>query len=775
MPGRHRDGDEGLGQEAAKAAAPGALGKTMRRGAKISAFALIFVQVVSLVGTLLQARFLDPSEVGLYAAGTVLTGFMIMFAEGGLRLALVQRDTDIENAADTVFWVTFAGGVLMSLAALAAAPIVGRVFGNDDAADIAAITSGMLLMYALINVPEGLLQRNFNFKKRLIVDPARALAFAVVSVAMAASGFGVWSLVVGNYVSLGVWLVGVWVFARWRPGRGRFSFPLWREMARFGYPLLIERVIDQARESGQAALLGRSLGEASLGGYRYGRRLAMLPATAVVDVGSYVIFPAFSRLNGDPERLRNAFLRALHWIWFGAAPVAAVIVAIGEPLIVVLLGEKWRGAGTICVAMAGFGIGVALYAVASEAIKASGQTRLLNWTSAANLVLGLGLFVVLLPFGLVGVGLAISATEIVLGVLTLALARKVVGFGIAEAVRRLYPPVAGGLVALAVIGPLEHWVVMSDGRGFFLGAVLLIAEVLGFALIYLAVLRVLDPPMVATLVGAARSKLRKRGAGEADVEPDSDEELPGWADSETMIIPAIAAGLSVSDAGEPTVRFFREPVRRPTPYPRPRPGTAPPPGSRPDRFGMQNGRPGTNRTPPQGGSGGPGVPGASGPGGLVPGNGRPVRRGASGPIGARPASGAPPAPGAARPPGSRPAPGRPSPPGPNGTPPADNGPAAPDPNGAPTGNGPDERSPRYGGPGSGAPTPRPDAASPRNGGPETPRGPRPSPRPRPRPEPPVAPEPVGPERAASPPREAGERPVEPVEQVVDGRMPPRTE
>ncbi|MHA6795997.1 oligosaccharide flippase family protein [Pseudonocardia bannensis] len=789
MSGRHRNGDdEGLEEEAAKAAAPSALGKTMRRGAKISAFALVFVQVVSLVGTLLQARFLDPAEVGLYAAGTVLTGFMVMFAEGGLRLALVQRETDIENAADTVFWVTFAGGVVMSLAALAAAPIVGKVFGNDDAADIAAITSGMLLMYALINVPEGLLQRNFNFKKRLFVDPGRSLAFAVVSVTMAASGFGVWSLVVGNYVSLGVWLVGVWVFAGWRPGRGRFSYRLWREMARFSFPLLIDRVVEQARESGQTALLGRGLGEASLGSYRYGRRLAMLPGTAVIEVGSYVIFPAFSRLNGDPERLKSAFLRALRWIWFGAAPVAGLIIALGEPAIVVLLGEKWREAGLFFVAMAGFGLGVALQSVASEAIKGSGRTQLLNWTSAVNLVLGLGLLVALLPFGLVGVGLAISATEIALGVLTLVLARRVVDFGIGEVVRPLLPPVVGALVALFVIGPLELWVSASDERFFVIGLLLLIVETIGFGLVYLAVLRVLDREMFAAVIGGIRSKLSRRRQGEP--EADADEDGYDLGDAETMILPAVAMGLSVSDAGEMTTRLYRGPAWRPSPFPRtPPPGVRPGPGGWPGG-GPQYGRPtgpggpGAHRVPPRPGVMGPGAPGARGwppnagpggpgPNGALPGvgrpgpmapapGGRPPNHGGPVPPVAPPSNGAPPdtgragqvspapgetsagddatqeliaVPSSGRPRGSA---GSVEPPVPrvNGIPQGNGGPAAPGPNAVPPGNGMSQ-------------APASNAAAPGSERPSAPGGPRPSPRPRA-----VAP-PTGSDPAGPAPRDNG--------------------
>lgn len=514
--GRHRAGRHRRGRTPAVDAGSrrtGGLGATLRRGAAISGVTLAVVQTISLLSTLLLARLLTPEEVGVYAAGTVLSGFLVMFAEGGLRSALVQREHDIEDATATVFWATVATGTAMSLVALAASPLVGRLFDNDLAARIAAITSGMLLMHALTNVPDGLLQRNFNFKRRLVVDPARSLAFGAVTIALAAAGFGVWSLVIGNYASMAVWLIGTWALAPWRPGRGgRPSFRLWRRLARFAYPLLIQTVVWQIREGGQTALVGRFLGEATLGHFRYGRRVGILPATAVQQMGSYVLFPAFSRMADDPQRRRRAFLRALRWLWFGAAPLAALMVALGEPAMVVLMGERWREAGVFLVAMAGYGAAIGLKSAAGEMIKGTGRSQLLNYTSATQLVLGLGLVVAALPFGLFGVGLAISATEIVLAAILLGLARTVVDVSLRELAGALVPPVVGGLAGLAAIAPLEHLLVHSDQRPVALGLALLAAQSLAFAAVYLAAMRVVAPAMVADLIAGARRALdRRRG------------------------------------------------------------------------------------------------------------------------------------------------------------------------------------------------------------------------------------------------------------------------
>lgn len=493
------------------------LGATLRRGAAISALSLVIVQVVGLAQTLVIARLLTPTEIGLFYAGTVLTGFLVTFSEGGMSSALIQRERDLDDTAETVFRVTLVNGLLMSLLALAAAPLVAAVFDSRTAGVVAAITSGTLLLHGLTIVPDSLMQRRFDFRRRLIVNPGITISFAVTAVVLAASGFGIWSMVVAMYASQVTWVVLTWSLCGWRPGRGRASVRLWRELARYAYPLVISDVAWRARESFETVVVGRALSGEALGLYRYGRRLSMLPAVAVVDIGSYVLFPAFSRIAGDAERFRAAFLRALSWIWFAAAPLAALLVAIGEPLVVVLLGEQWRGSGIALVFLAGYGLGEAMGAVANESIKGSGRSSLVNWMTAVNLVSGVVLLVVLVPYGLPGVGLAISVSSLLMGVTGLAIAARVVGVGIGAIVRRMSPAVVGAALALAAVAPLEHLVLHSDGYGFLPGLGLILLDMAAFAMVYLVAMRLLAPSLMRTLIDGVRSRFLRRGAGAEEI------------------------------------------------------------------------------------------------------------------------------------------------------------------------------------------------------------------------------------------------------------------
>ncbi|MFF2549769.1 oligosaccharide flippase family protein [Nocardia sp. NPDC058058] len=508
------------------------LTKQVGRVALASAAALAFSELVSFGQTIALARLLSPAEVGIFAAGTVLTMLLTTFVEGGLRSGLVQRESQVEDAAETVFRASFVNGLAMTLGALAAAPIIGMVFHNRTIGMIAATTSGFLLIFALTNVPEALLQRDFSVKRRIIVGPAVSISFAVVSVVLAIFGFGVWSMVIGSYASYVVWVITVWWLARWRPGRGRASIKLWRELARYGSPVVVNMLGSRVQSTVEAAVVGRGLSSAALGHYRYGQRIAQIPVRFIVEVGAFSLFPAFARIaeEGDPARMRAAYLRAIRLATVGAAALSGLIIALGEPAVVVVFGERWREAGALVVAMAGLGLGKAWMSVSEEAIKGAGRTTLLNWQTAIEIVLGIGLLLVLVKFyGLTGVGLATSGTAMVVAVVVTTLARSALGVPLLALIRAIGPPLPAAALALAATWYLEHQVLHSDSRSLLLAVGLLILDTLAFTAIYLLVLAALAPDVVRGFARlAARLKPRRnddsRTAISGNAEPRSSRE-----------------------------------------------------------------------------------------------------------------------------------------------------------------------------------------------------------------------------------------------------------
>jgi O-antigen/teichoic acid export membrane protein len=465
----------------------------LKRGAAMAAGGLVLAQLVTVVQTLVLGRLLGPTEVGIYAGGSVMMGFLIMFVQSGLSHALIQRERDVEDAANTVMVATLVTGIALAVVTLVTAPMIGTLFHDSRIGLVAAATSGMMVLHSLTSVPDALMQRAFRFKRRLIIDPIVSITFAIVAIFFAIRGFGAWAMVIGSYASITAWVVLSWSMAKWRPFHGRFSFKILRELTWFSVPLLVDGLSERFRETFEQVLVGRVLGTSSLGHFRYGYRIASMPSLGAIQICGYVLFPAFSRISGDKTRFRESFLRALGWIWFTALPIGALLVIFGEPLAVVLLGDEWREAGYAAAALAGVGIGHALFSVTGEAMKGAGRSSMLTWLAAISLGVGLPLIAVLVPYGLVAVGVAISAAYLVPGFVSVVMACRVVGFPFRDAAARLVPPTVSALVASAVLLPVEHFVVHSDQYPAVAALAWILAECSLFASIYIGTLCVLSP------------------------------------------------------------------------------------------------------------------------------------------------------------------------------------------------------------------------------------------------------------------------------------------
>ncbi len=173
---------------------------------------------------------------------------------------------------------------------------------------MAAAISGQLFLRSATVVPNAMLERELAFLRRTVVEPLAAVAFAAAAIVAMANGMGVWGLVIGNYVQIGVDAALTWALARWRPRPRLASLG---DVARAG-PLRPARDRRRASCSGSASRpiecwSGASSAPSALGQYQYALRLAMAPFEATLAVASHVLFPAFARISHDRERLSSAY------------------------------------------------------------------------------------------------------------------------------------------------------------------------------------------------------------------------------------------------------------------------------------------------------------------------------------------------------------------------------------------------------------------------------------------------------------------------------------
>jgi len=356
-------------------------------------------------------------------------------------------------------------------------------------------------------VPEAILQRHFSFLRRLVIEPVQVVVFGSVAVICALEDLGAWSLVIGNYAGFLVSSTLAWILVRWRPKWHQVSFAMWRELVAFGRHIFASTAILQLGEQvADTAIVGRGLGTAPLGQYRYAFRIAATPFQLLLAGASYVVYPAFARIATEPERLRAAFLRALRWMCAFGFPAGLILIPLGPAIAVLVFGDVWLPAGHAAVAMCLYTGAGAISSAASEGLKAEGRPDALVRMHTITAATTATAMLALLPLGLSAVAAGLSIGALAGAIYALVATRRVLSIPIRPMLQEIWPPFASGAVMALVLLPIDRLVLQPAEQSTVLGLAYLALEGLAAIAIVAASMRLLAPAAFADITGTVGSR-----------------------------------------------------------------------------------------------------------------------------------------------------------------------------------------------------------------------------------------------------------------------------
>jgi O-antigen/teichoic acid export membrane protein len=368
-------------------------------------------QVVSLVTTAVLAHFLTPSAFGLVALAAVAIAVVTTVQESGLGLAIIHKRDDVERAAGTVLVFSVLMGFVLYGVAFAVAPLLARVFHSPGLTDVVRVLTLLLIPRGFSMVPGVLIERELRFGARAAGELGGAGAQAALAIPLAVAGAGVWSLVAGQLLASVVTAVAFWWLAPFRPRARAFSWPLLRELGRYGRHVTAANVLALIDQNVDTATVGRLLGTVDVGFYNLAWRLSNLPATGIGYVVGRVMFPAYATLQTDKNAFRSVFVTNVRRIALVALPVGIGVILAAEPIIVGIFGAKWKPAVVPLEILGAFGIIRAFSGTTGAVFQAAGRPQLVTWLNVWHLLLLCATLFTLTPaFGLKGTATGVTVT-----------------------------------------------------------------------------------------------------------------------------------------------------------------------------------------------------------------------------------------------------------------------------------------------------------------------------------------------------------------------------
>jgi O-antigen/teichoic acid export membrane protein len=462
---------------------------------------IVFESSKLVVGIVL-ARLLSPLSYGIAGMVLVIVAFEPALAGAAVASLLVRKREVDEEDRSTVFWTCVAIGCTATVSGIALSWPVARFYGEPRVQPLFAVLSLMFAISSLGSTHAHLLVREMNFRSLELRAMAGALVGGALALALAAAGFGPWALVAQPLTAVTVSTVLLWAFARWRP-RCSFSRRKLHEIRSFGGNVSGMLVLFQLNQNTDNVLVGRFLGAQALGAYALAYNVILVPFSRLASPLHDVVYPVFTRLQDDLDRLARVWLRTVRLLAAVAAPAMLVLAVCAPDLVHVVFGEKWAKSAPVMQILAWVGALYVVQGLNSVLLQALGRTRLLFRYALVSFAFGLGSFVLGLQWGIVGVAACFATVLTVIGPVYMTLTAHAVGVRGLDVVRAI-----GGVVGAAVVAAsgaaVLRLLLLHAGAGTGLRVVAVAALAL---VLYAACVPVLAPAVIAEL-----GQLRRRAA-----------------------------------------------------------------------------------------------------------------------------------------------------------------------------------------------------------------------------------------------------------------------
>ena len=493
------------------AVAEGALRSTVFRSVGWVAVGKWGNRLLGLAVFALLGRLLSPSDFGLAALATVFITLFTLLAEQGFSSALVQKPVVTQEDCDAAFWIAVVTAVVLMGIVLGLAPLLGRAFNQPELTGVLRALSPALILSALASTPEALLERDFAFRSLSIRTLIGSTLGGVAGLAVAASGGGVWSLVVQALVTSGIQVLVLWTVTSWRPTLTVRRASV-RALRSVGVNVLGIEMFAFLNVQSDRLLIGAFLGARELGYYFIGIRLIAILVEVQTQVIEQVSLTTLSKLRDSPARLVSAFYRLTGFSAAVSILTFSLLALLAPQIVPLLFGSHWHASvilmQVLCL-MGALNSVITFDRSALVAVDASRSALVITVTQSLVCVV---VVLATVHWGVLAVAIGVTVRQYLVWPLRLRALHRHLDVRIPTYLLRWLGPMASGLIAWGVGLAVAY--IWRPGTGSpeigYLAVQLIVVS-----LVYIGSLRYTGPDSWGELMRIPRWLITRRSDAEA--------------------------------------------------------------------------------------------------------------------------------------------------------------------------------------------------------------------------------------------------------------------
>ncbi|MGZ3814605.1 MAG: lipopolysaccharide biosynthesis protein [Mucilaginibacter sp.] len=327
---------------------------------------------IGLVSTIILARLLEPDDFGLVAMATAFLSLLTLLASFSFDVVLIQKQNADRSLYDTAWTFNVIFGFLLASALVISAIPLAQFYNEARLERILYVLAFSTFIGGFSNIGPVAFRKDLEFHKEFYFLLAKKLLAFTVCITLAFTLRNYWALVWGTFAGN---MLALLLSYRVHPYRPRFCLSGGKELFGFSMWLFVNNVIYFTFYRAADFIISKTIGSHALGIYTIAYEFANLPTTELVAPINRAVLPGYSKMADDANAMRQGFLNVLSMIALCAIPAGLGIGLVAEPLVLVVLGEKWREAIPLIEILALSGTIMALQTNASVIYNALGKPK----------------------------------------------------------------------------------------------------------------------------------------------------------------------------------------------------------------------------------------------------------------------------------------------------------------------------------------------------------------------------------------------------------------
>ena len=297
-------------------------------------------KMVQFLVQMILAKMLTPEIWGTIGLILIFIEILQVFIESGLGNALIQKKDADDLDFSTVFYFNCVICGAAYLLMFFAAPLIAWFYKAPELTSAIRVMSLVLVVSGLKNVQQAYVSKNMLFKRFFFATLIGTVTAAVIGIAMAYFGFGLWAIIAQNLINVTIDTCILWITVKWRPKKA-FSFQRLKQLYSFGWKLFASSLMEVIYLKLRGLIIGRKYSKEDLAYYTYGEYFPQFITSILNSSIDSVLLPSMSSVQDSRENVKNMTRRAIKIGTYILMPFMVGIMVCAGPVVRIVLTEDW--------------------------------------------------------------------------------------------------------------------------------------------------------------------------------------------------------------------------------------------------------------------------------------------------------------------------------------------------------------------------------------------------------------------------------------------------